>query len=426
MSAIASMVQVHLLTSYPAALLNRDDAGLAKRMPFGGTIRTRVSSQCLKKHWREAPLVVDAGSRAVRSRLIFTRFVVEPLVSEHGIPAAEAEALATFLLDDMLGAKSDADEEAPEADAESDADDASDGGARSKQVLVLSEPEARWLTDTALEVATLSRRAGVALDNVKALKKFLGRHEKKRSKENKEFWKERAEILEALPTSIDVAMFGRFVTSDLLARVDSAVSVAHAITTHHELAETDYFTAMDMLDTSSSGAGHLNDTELTSGVFYLYVVIDLAQLRRNLGPEASLAEELAARLIRTMATVGPAAKRGSTAPYSVAELVLIERGDQQPRSLANAFRSAVPLPRGEGGDLMVDSLRALFRHRSDLAAMYGDAPDAVAATIHRDAIADAIPVVPLDTAIAQALGLRGSAPQRSAARSVGGGSVVEA
>ena len=41
---IAKFVQIHYLTSYPAALLNRDDAGLAKRIPFGGVTRTRVSS----------------------------------------------------------------------------------------------------------------------------------------------------------------------------------------------------------------------------------------------------------------------------------------------------------------------------------------------------------------------------------------------
>jgi hypothetical protein len=45
-------IQIHSLTSYPASLLNRDDAGLAKRIPFGGAVRTRISSQCLKRHWR--------------------------------------------------------------------------------------------------------------------------------------------------------------------------------------------------------------------------------------------------------------------------------------------------------------------------------------------------------------------------------------
>ena len=51
---VPKFIQIHTLTAYPAALLNRDDAGLAKRLPFGGATRIRVSSQCLKRHWRKA------------------------------------------------------------------------------------------------------------------------------------------------------------------------------------------------------------------------------------------------------------------------------------------------------------------------------------------------------------------------------------
>ncbi|MES9906481.1 MAG: type I-E CRISPR-associated protein Cas7/Cse4/CasC [Sedimenticola sp.] len=40
------------LHNYPAALLNREDAGLAKRLPMGDAVRTRITSQCLKRHWR--------------------------------------------------------------------------------------------------------------------------------------------------------------------------------------------------------------------------------------------------------------------------------------------------------------------------------------------------------------------------------------
>ena len=35
-------------------MLNRDEAGLGKRLPFGGVTRGRVSSQSLKRHWRLA------------------------------------------------------------------------------------------------------------------------------------------------------------------------------------------------------------------------------------------------------------------------------------------------------------------------------------------------------------------------------------
>lgn len=44
----ARFLQFHTLTSYPAVLLNRDDAGFAKQLPFGSALRTRISSQCLK------------------------------------------------------------------------------------------------------------------------------------------------------------------------------------------------------------------------------------------------------------------------------------------------------------------------------------------------------------------------------------------
>jgi hypothetical protein len=33
---MTQFIQIHSLASYPAVLLNRDDAGLAKRLPYGG------------------------------------------------------------------------------------------------------------------------------------------------------------------------------------------------------------------------------------------------------------------------------------------------------------------------------------------------------------------------------------------------------
>ena len=92
-------LQIHTLHSYPAALLNRDDSGLAKRMPFGGAVRTRISSQCLKRHWRVAQdqfaIHSIAGSTAaLRSRNIVERKVIEPLkeagaISEDVLKAVE-------------------------------------------------------------------------------------------------------------------------------------------------------------------------------------------------------------------------------------------------------------------------------------------------------------------------------------------------
>lgn len=51
-------IQIHTLHAYPAALLNRDDAGLAKRLPLGNAERTRISSQCLKRQMIALPILL--------------------------------------------------------------------------------------------------------------------------------------------------------------------------------------------------------------------------------------------------------------------------------------------------------------------------------------------------------------------------------
>ena len=70
-------------------------------------------------------------------------------------------------------------------------------------------------------------------------------------------------------------------------------------------------------------------------------MIDLPNLISNCGDDRALASQLVHNLIHLIAEVSPGAKRGSTAPYGRADLMLVEAGDRQPRSLATAFRSAI-------------------------------------------------------------------------------------
>lgn len=352
------MIQIHMLTAYPAALLNRDDAGLAKRVPFGGHTRIRVSSQCLKKHWREAPAFAALGEQADRSTRIYEERIARPLREEHGATQEEAEAIARYLMLHTVNTTETGDDH---------------GRVISGQLLVLSRAETRFLADLGKQVLDAVREANgdaTQREDLEAAFPLTGRGNEFRS------------ILKALPASIDTALFGRMVTSDLFARVDAAVSVAHALTTHAEEAEIDYFTAVDTLKTldEDAGAGLIQETELTSGVFYLYSVVDMNQLRENLGAAADSADDMVRALIQTMATVSPGAKRGSTAPYAYAEFVLLERGDEQPRSLAGAFLDPV---RAKGGSLMRNSIEALLDHRARLAHMYDGAPDRLgASSIH--------------------------------------------
>ena len=51
---MGDFLQLHLLTAYGPSNLNRDDTGRPKSAVFGGAPRLRVSSQSLKRAWRES------------------------------------------------------------------------------------------------------------------------------------------------------------------------------------------------------------------------------------------------------------------------------------------------------------------------------------------------------------------------------------
>ncbi len=320
-------LQIHTLHSYPAALLNRDDSGLAKRMPFGGAVRTRISSQCLKRHWRTAQdefaLHSIAGSTAaIRSRNIVERRVIAPLKGTDGISEEVLTAVENAFNVGVYGS--------------------SGATERGRQPLLLGEPEVEHLHRRAAAIcAEHPGDAKAAGDAATAL--FNARRG-----EGNNF---RALLETArLPAGLEGALFGRMVTSDPGANIEAAIHVAHAFTVHREESESDYFSVVDDLqeDDEDAGAAHIGDMELTAGLFYGYVVVDVPGLVSNLegckaGEWQDADRELAAKVVEHLAhliaTVSPGAKLGSTAPYACADLMLVEAGSRQPRSLANAYRT---------------------------------------------------------------------------------------
>lgn len=308
-------LQIHTLHSYSAALLNRDDSGLAKRLPYGGVLRTRISSQCLKRHWRIAEHDPHAFQKladyvdSFRSRELVTKKVIAPLRGRY--PDEVIDAIAIEFQKAVYGDKG----------AEK----------KSRQTLLLGEPELGWLAREAERLIT-------GVNDPKTVAKLAGDWAKE-MKANIRALRDNT----ALPGGVTAAMFGRMVTSDPAANIDAPIHVAHAFTVHAEESEGDYFTAVDDLqgDEDDSGADTIQETELTSGLFYGYVVIDLPGLIRNCGDDRDLAGRIVHNLAYLIAEVSPGAKLGSTAPYGRAELMLIEAGDRQPRSLSSAFRAPV-------------------------------------------------------------------------------------
>lgn len=410
----AMFVQLHALTSYPASLLNRDDTGFAKRLPFGGDVRTRVSSQCLKYHWRNfsgkhSLSELEGIDRSIRSRETFTRRIYQPLV-DAGYPSSLVQGATLAVLDLVLTGdtptKTDM-KAAVSAVSDSEVSDLLD----TNQVVVLGHPEVRYLRSVARDVLDDLEETFPALYENGA----DGRGTIEDPPSDKELsdailgsdrlssstLRNNLSALERA-SGTSAALFGRMATSDVLARGESAVHVAHSFTTHPQEAETDYFSAVDELrrddDTiNGTGSAHINTQDLTSGLFYSYVSIDLPQLVSNLegcppsdwkSADHALASEVIQRFPHLMSTVSPGAKKGSTAPYSYAHFLLAEVGEEQPRTLANAFQSAV---RTDG--VLQRSYQSLEDHVQQLDFMYSaperkvaamDAPDSLLQTLGTD------------------------------------------
>lgn len=354
-------LQIHFLASYPGALLNRDDAGLAKRLPFGSATRTRVSSQCLKRHWRMADdaraihkMAESQGVESERSKEVIERMVTKPLRGSYDDEIVDA--LESAFIKGVYGSKA--------------------KDKKSRQALLLGRPEIEYLSEEARSFA----ESATDVENV--------------TESCTEFFKDKLKNMVALREAnnlsggLESALFGRLVTSDPRANTDAAIHVAHAFTVHDEQPELDYFTVVDDLtgqndenEDGGSGAAGVFDTELTSGLYYGYVVVDVPSLVSNLtgqkradwqsdSTDRELAAQVVENLIHLISTVTPGAKKGSTAPYSYSELVMIEFGERQPRTLANAFRDPVPL-RGDS-TLMQRTISAMQKQLSELDGMYGE------------------------------------------------------
>jgi CRISPR system Cascade subunit CasC len=118
---------------------------------------------------------------------------------------------------------------------------------------------------------------------------------------------------------------------------EAAVQVAHAIGVHASPIEDDYFTAVDDLNTTDSGAAHIGEAGFAAAVFYQYICIDRELLLANLKGNEAMAMRALRALTEAALKVGPSGKQNSYASRAYAHFALAEKGSQQPRSLTLAF-----------------------------------------------------------------------------------------
>lgn len=323
---MSRFLQLHALTAYPPSNPNRDDLGRPKTAMFGGAPRLRISSQALKRAFRQSEAFQDGLKGALGERTQRLGEVVTEHLRERQVEEAKAVEIAREVAGVFGKIKGEKDEHPT----------------RIEQLAFIS-PEER---DYALSLAE-RRAAGEALPDKKELAKT---------------------VLRRADGAADIAMFGRMLADAPDFNRDAAAQVAHAITTGRVTVEDDYYTAVDDLKkpAEDAGAGFIGEAGFGAGVFYLYVCVDRALLLRNLAGDRELAGRAIRALVKALATASPSGKRNSFANHVRAQHLLAERGDAQPRTLASAFLRPV-----EADDPLDVSRRRLRELRKQFATTYG-------------------------------------------------------
>ena len=353
------LIEIHMLQNHAPSNLNRDDTGSPKEAVFGGFKRARISSQCLKRSIRRSDVFRDqlSGSLGTRTRSLPT------MVKAGLIAAGIDEKMATIGAQKASGFGTEKGTEQK----------ANEGGYyRTAQTMFLSDSDVEAVTKVILDAARESD------GNVKNFEKVTAKALQKL-----------AEDAGGRPLSVDIALFGRMVTSESFVNVEASSQFAHAISTHKIAHEFDYFTAVDDLerqtdDDAGGGADMIGDVEFNSACFYKYFNIHVDGLLDNLTGRAfkqSVTEEdeqnarnMASKAVRSLieasCRVTPSGKQNTFAAHQPPSLIWVEvRERNLPISYANAFCMPVNPKSREG--LEQASAEAFKAECETLTRMYG-------------------------------------------------------
>lgn len=329
---MSRFVQLHLLTNYPPSNLNRDDTGRPKSALVGDSTRLRVSSQSQKRAWRtsDAFEISLAGHLGTRTKRI-------------GKEAFDALKLAGV------------------------ADKAARDWAKSiASCFGKIKSEKKTENDEDLEIEQLAHISPEERAAVDALVQLC-------AERGSEPAKEELSLLCKPRKAVDIAMFGRMLADSPEFNMEAAVQVSHAITVHKSAVEDDYFSAIDDLNRGESGASHIGERGYGAGLFYLYICINRELLKENLGGDEVLAAKALEALIHAVTKVSPTGMQNSFASRAYASYVLAEKGDQQPRSLVQAFLK--PVKPFEDEDMLEKAIKSIEKRRDNFDTVYGACAD---------------------------------------------------
>lgn len=345
-------IDLSILQSVPFANLNRDDTNSIKTVQYGGVNRTRVSSQCWKRAIR-LEVERETGQSAMRTRRLAER-LSRHLTDELGWPADLATRAGIYtVVASSVGAK------APKSKKDGE---------------VAADDEVPWGTNAMVYVpdSAVAELAAVAVEHRAGLEAAKDLKDLKTKDAEAVLPKDEIDAILRSRNGI-INLTGRMLAELNGGGVDGAVQVAHVLTTHATDVEIDYFSAVDDITATwgdQTGSAHMGHNEYSAGTFYRYVTVDLAELLENTGDEAAARELAAAFLAATVLSL-PQAKKNSTAPHTVPDLIAVSVRSDRPLSYAAAFEKPVAAARDGFGYTAV-SITALDTYAGELAKLMGE------------------------------------------------------
>jgi CRISPR system Cascade subunit CasC len=375
-------IELHIIHSFPAANINRDDTGNPKDCVFGGAHRLRVSSQCLKRAIRHHPVFQDTTQveNGMRTKRLALEWLKPALISA-GVPNnnGEAEAVALEFARAYSSKKGKMDKSNPSL---------------TSTLLYLSKDEIEWMTTKLTEDwSTVLAEAQIAQAKAKKDKKKPEEEPADDKKEESALAKDSklrkladdlAKATEHRQTSApDIALFGRMLADRPETNVDAACQLAHALSTHAVKTETDFYTAVDDLKPEdTAGADMLGTIAFGSACYYRYARLDWNKLGENLGGNTELAEKTIKAFLLASEAANPSGMGNShdnnTRPSF---LLAVVRDDTKgaPWSLVNAFEEPVYSRDG----YINESVKRMEDYWDGLTKFYGtDSVKAVAVAAH--------------------------------------------
>lgn len=333
---MSRFVQLHILTSYPPSNLNRDDTGRPKTAVIGDCTRLRISSQSLKRAWRTSDIFESELKGHIGTRTKEKGISVYQALTKQGVSEKNAREWAKTIASQFGKLKSDKKTENNE-------------DLHVEQLVHFSPEEEQAIADLVSQLVATA--TAPTEDDLMLLRKHH--------------------------SAVDIAMFGRMLASSPAYNTEAAIQVAHAITVHKAAVEDDYFIAVDDLNSGEVdvGAAHIGELGFGAGVFYLYICINRELLQENLGNDAELTQKALNAFVQAVTKVSPTGKQNSFASRAYAGFVLAEKGDQQPRSLAQAFLKPVKPNPERGEDTMTRAIKELTTRRDNFNTVYGDCAD---------------------------------------------------